>query len=388
MKILIKTSPEVGGCLVTGRRTFDRIETRPKTRATLDAALWQFVHEAGKRAVMAFFMVGVVRVAVSPPAASAVEMTNHTAVTRISAEPRQWSMSVRWENDTFGGSDRFYTDGVALSLAHTGPSWMDPVADWLPWGQGRRTVGYDITQAMFTPADTTRTVPDPKDRPYAGILSVGLSLHVERSNSYHGIKLLTGVVGPWSLAGETQREVHRLGGWGQSQGWDYQLKNEPIFNLAYEYRHKFLLAGDRDGWSAEALPSVGGMVGNVLTEGQVGGLLRFGYNIPNDFGITLARGMGQMPPPRRGAESRSSWGFSIYGGGVASLVLRDITLDGSTFRDSPSVDKDLFVPAAGVGIAIGNRRFLASFTYVFWGREFEGQQEYSKFGALTCSYFF
>ena len=168
------------------------------------------------------------------------------------------------------------------------------------------------------------------------------------------------------------------------------MENEPILNLAYEYRHKFRLAGRRDGWAVEALPIAGGWLGNVLIQGEIGGLVRLGYNIPDDFGATLARGMGYMPPPRwgEGAESRSSWDFSIYGGGIANLVLRDITLDGNTFEDSPSVDKDFFVPAAGVGMAIGNRHSLASFTYVFWGKEFENQQEYSKFGAITFSYFF
>ena len=72
---------------------------------------------------------------------------------------------------------------------------MDPVADWLPWGRGRRTVGYDLTQTIFTPADLTLADPDRKDRPYAGILSVGLTLHVERSNSCHGLKFMTGVFG-------------------------------------------------------------------------------------------------------------------------------------------------------------------------------------------------
>jgi len=319
--------------------------------------------------------------------------SNTTAATNDIALPiqsRDWSASVSWENDTFAGTDQFYTDGVSLSVAHTGPSWMDPVADWLPWGEGRRTVGYNVAQGMYTPADTTLAIPDPNDRPYAGILSLGLTLHVERSNSYHGLKFITGVVGPWSLAEETQREVHYYVGSGKPQGWSYQLKNEPIFNLAYEYRHKFRLAGRADGWAVQAMPMASAWLGNVLTEGQIGGLLRFGYRMPDDFGVALARDMGHLPPPPRqeGIRFRSSWGFSIYGGAVANLVLRDITLDGNTFQDSPSVDKELFVPVAAVGMAVGNRRFLASFTYVFWGKEFEGQPEYSQFGAVTFSYFF
>jgi hypothetical protein len=128
----------------------------------------------------------------------------------------------------------------------------------------------------------------------------------------------------------------------------------------------------------------------MLTQGQIGGIARFGYNMPDDFGPTLVRGMDFMPPPRRDPQrpSKSDWGFSVYGGALANLVLRDITLDGNTFKDSPSVDKEWFVPAAGVGMAVGNRRFQVSFAYIFWGKEFEGQDEDSKFGALTFSYFF
>ena len=301
----------------------------------------------------------------------------------------EWAASIRWENDTFGGTDRFYTDGVSLGVSHTGSSWMDSFANLLPWGEGRRTVGYDLTQGMFTPADTDRSVPDSKDRPYAGVLSFGLTLHVEKENSYHGLKFMTGVVGPSSLAQETQREVHNLIGDAVPQGWGHQLQDEPIFNLAYEYRHRFQLAGDREKWSLQASPVVGGWLGNVLTQGQIGGFVRAGYNMPDDFGPTLVRDMGHMPPPRRDPESRSSdWGFSVYGGAFSSVVLRDITLDGNTFQDSPSVDKKFFVPMAGVGMTVGNRKFQASFAYIFWGKEFEGQKQNEKFGSISVSYFF
>ena len=139
----------------------------------------------------------------------------------------------------------------------------------------------------------------------------------------------------------------------------------------------------------EALPFGGGWLGNMLTQGQAGGIARFGYNMPDDFGPTLVRGMDFMPPPRRDPDSsNSNWGFSVYGGAMANLVLRDITLDGNTFKDSPSVDKEWFVPAAGVGLTVGNRHFQAGFAYIFWGKAFEGQPEYSKFGSITFSYLF
>jgi len=321
---------------------------------------------------------------------SALASDSFGSTEKPSAPKREWAASVRWENDTFGGTDKFYTDGISLGISHTGPSWMDPFANWLPWGEGRRTVGYEVAQGMFTPANKDLSPPDPDDRPYAGILAFGLTLHVEKDRSYHGLKFVTGVVGPWSLAEETQNAVHGLTGNEKSKGWDYQLENEAIFNLAYEYRKKFQLAGDRERWSVQGLPLAGGWLGNMLIQGQAGGLLRFGYNMPDDFGPTLVRGMGHMPPPRRDAraQSKSDWGFSVYGGSAANVVLRDITLDGNTFEDSPSVDKKFFVPMAGVGASVGNRRFQASFSYIFWGKEFEGQDENAKFGSLAIRYFF
>ena len=50
-------------------------------------------------------------------------------------------------------------------------------------------------------------MPDPNDSPYAGILSFGLTLHVEKENSYHGLKFMTGVVGPWGI-GEGNAEYN------------------------------------------------------------------------------------------------------------------------------------------------------------------------------------
>ena len=324
------------------------------------------------------------------PVATAMEAT---AVSQATPPPaRIWTAAIRWENDTVANNDRFYTNGAAVSLAHTGESWANPVIDRLPWGQGRRTVTYSLSQAMFTPEETERATPNPADRPYAGVLTFDLGLHVDRDNRYHGLKLVFGVVGPWAGAGETQREVHRLINTIIPQGWDSQLHNEPIINLAYEHRRKYRVLGRADGWAVEALPVVGFMLGNLLTQGHAGGQVRLGYKIPDDFGATLLRGMSGLPPPRQPLpdtqSTDSTLGFYLYGAVRGNLVLHDITLDGNTFKDSPSVDKELFVPAAGVGVGVGNRRFLAAFSYVFAGKEFKGQRSAAEFGTLTFSYFF
>ncbi len=306
------------------------------------------------------------------------------------ASEHRWSASLRLENDVFANRDRFYSNGVSVSMIRRGESWLDPFADRLPWGHGRRTVGYELGQIMVTPEDITRAIPDPDDRPYSGILYLALSLHIDRQNAYHGLKLISGVVGSWSLAEETQTAVHRLVGSSLPQGWDAQLHNEPVLNLVYEHRRKYRLSRQAHRWAVEALPVAGFMLGNVLTEAHAGGQVRLGFNVPDDFGTTLMRGMVHLPPPRGNPEqqSKSSLGLFVYGGVAGNLVARNITLDGNTFEDSARVDKKPFVPAAEVGMAMGSRRFLASFAFVFWGREFRRQRGRSGFGALTLNYFF
>jgi len=311
--------------------------------------------------------------------------SNTNVPATLSSNSMQWSVSLRWENDTFSGTDRFYTDGVSLSIAHTGPSWIDFIADRIPCAKGRRTVAYEIGQIMVTPSDTKLAVPDPNDRPYAGILYVAVSIHIDHTNYYNGFKFITGVVGPWSLAEETQKQVHRWIHASLPQGWDYQLHTEPVLNLVYEHRRKYQIIGKSNGFGVEILPAGNIMLGNVLCQAQAGTQLRIGYNIPHDFGTTLMRGMVHMPPPR---ETSPKFGVYFYGGVHGNFVARDITLDGNTWKNSPSVDKEWFVPAAEVGMSVKCSRLIAAFSYVFWGQEFKNQPEHSEFGAFTVSYLF
>ena len=304
--------------------------------------------------------------------------------------PDRWAFSVRWENDTFGGTDRFYTDGISVSLFRLEPDWLRRCSEQLGWAPDQTAVSGEVGQIMVTPADTRRVIPDPGDRPYAGLLYAAVSLHLTQDVSYYGLKLISGVVGPWSLAEDTQKWVHKRVGSGIPQGWGSQLHNEPILNLVLEHRRKYRLWGEPEGFALEALPLGNLMLGNVLTQAQLGGQLRFGYRVSDDFGTTLMRGMVHLPPARQSPETHAvgAWGAYLFGGVNGNLVARNITLDGNTWKDSPSVDKEWWVPAAEVGAALSFRRFQCVFAYVFWGREFKGQPDLSEFGALTLTWRF
>jgi hypothetical protein len=75
--------------------------------------------------------------------------------------------------------------------------------------------------------------------------------------------------------------------------------------------------------------------------------------------------------------------WSLATGTQAHLVLRDMILDGNSFHDGPRVDRNVGVPMGLVGMTVGNERFQTCFSYVFCGKEFQGQDGVFEYGSVT-----
>ncbi|KAG0752523.1 hypothetical protein G6F63_016623 [Rhizopus arrhizus] len=69
----------------------------------------------------------------------------------------------------------------------------------------------------------------------------------------------------------------------------------------------------------------------------------------------------------------------------AAWVIRDITLDGNTFRSSHSVDKRHVVAQGGYGMALTHGRWKFAVARYHSTREFYGQREAPVFGSFTIS---
>src|ERR1700685_1656455 len=75
-------------------------------------------------------------------------------------------------------TDRFYVNGLRLGwTSPTGdvPNFLVDLGHTL-WGGGQQQIAFDLTQQIYTPAETTSTVASPYDRPYAGVLLGNFSL--------------------------------------------------------------------------------------------------------------------------------------------------------------------------------------------------------------------
>ena len=299
----------------------------------------------------------------------------------------QNAFSIREENDAIGGDDTNYTNGTSIALTQKGKGLLGGVWDLAGNTEGERFATYELTQLIFTPSDIRRSDPDPTDHPYAGLLYLGFTTHLQREKSLHSLKLITGVAGPAALADDAQSFVHRVWGFSQPQGWSYQIKNEPIINLVYEYRYKYALTPRDAAFGVELIPMGGAFLGNYLIQAETDVQCRIGYHLPDDFGTTVLRGISYLPFPQDD-KVHHAWGIYAFAGGGANLVARNIVLDGNSFAESRSVDKRLFLPAAEIGASLWTLQFQTTISYVMWGKEFYGQQTREDYGSILLSYFF
>jgi hypothetical protein len=243
---------------------------------------------------------------------------------------------------------------------------------------------------MYTPEDITVSVPDPTDRPYAGWLYLGVSFHNKTDRWFDIIEFNVGMIGPASIAGDTQRFVHHTLNIQEPEGWAHQVGNEPAINLIWERKVRLWRAGSAFGPGADAFAHWGASLGTLYTYANGGGLVRAGWNVPTDFGVSTIRLAGDINAPMAANDPRlrakRSWGLNVFGGFEGRAVLRDGTLDGNLFSDSASVDKYPFVADLSIGASLIVDRWKFSYSQVARSREFKGQKhDWHSFGSVNVA---
>ena len=314
------------------------------------------------------------------------------------------TFSIYMENDLFAGTDRQYTSGVKLGwssadLASYGDSPYAspflPVFNLLPYINGKayqKNLVFALGQNIYTPDDTESFAVVKGDRPYAGWLYLGVGVVWKDAEVRNSLVLNVGVVGSWSYAQETQRLVHDLRGLGHPNGWDNQLHNELGIVATYQREWRWPRHERRVGFDWELLPHAGLAVGNVQTYANLGGELRAGLNLPDDFGTAAIGPAATTSTPvggQQGAErARFDLGLYVFARADGRAVAHNIFLDGNTFGDSPSVDRKWFVADLSVGAAVnyGNTKF--AYAFVYRTEEFYGQKENQIFGTVSVNFAF
>lgn len=310
-------------------------------------------------------------------------------------------LNLRMDNDAFGSEsqDHGYSNGLALTMVSPDmvgqadaclPFLARSVNRYVQWahpgGFEQQNLLMGITHGIYTPDDKTRSDLIEEDRPYAGVLMLGLGYNARSGDSLQTTHLRIGMVGPSARGQEVQNAVHSVIDVRRAQGWQHQLRDEPLLQALHERLHRWQPSAtdNADGWGWDVIGHAGGSLGNFATYANTGAEMRFGWRVPDDFGSNPLRPAGENTASRNNAV-RPGWAWHAFVSLETRAVLRDITMDGNTFKTSHSVEKEPLVADIGYGAVVSRGHWKMTLAQYQRSREFEGQLEPPSFGSLSVS---
>lgn len=310
---------------------------------------------------------------------------------RVRINPNKNYISISIENDNLGGgTDQFYTSGVRLSYFNVNtqvPDIMEEIDDHIPTFDINDTTSttYSIGQNIFTPQNISIRANQDNDRPWAAFLYGSVGLTTLEDNHIDELGLTVGLIGPEALGEQTQKLVHRhLTDSPMPKGWKNQLDFEPGLILSWQRRWPRAFHYDLGDYRLRAEPNMIVSLGNIYTYAGAGMMFSFG---PYQGVLQDTPPRVQPAPPGTGyfETPDQNWSWYAFAGADGRAVARNIFLDGNTFTDSHSVDKEYFVGDLIGGFALTLRDYRLAYSLNFRSDEFKGQSDDSVFGAVTLT---
>ncbi|MBT8043435.1 MAG: lipid A deacylase LpxR family protein [Verrucomicrobiae bacterium] len=314
------------------------------------------------------------------------------------------------DNDLFTGTDSNYTNGARISYITEGKPLIDipfvqknlerlsgdgESAGWIQkiWGfQNPREVeysyGFALTQLMFTPETRESLTPPPGEHPYAGWLGIGFSLHARDAHALNSVEISFGITGKHSYAQESQDFIHELRDIEKFQGWDSQIPEEFTVNIDFNQRRCWVFLDDVElplNLEIDGFHETGYSFGNYLTAAHIGGLVRFGWNLPVEFSdprLTTSAHTQKLYSDESVNSKR--WSFYVLAGARASGILHDITLDGPVFRSfDTGVDREPLVGELYAGFGARYRGWELGYVHTYRSKRFKTQKDPQAFGSVS-----
>jgi lipid A 3-O-deacylase len=193
---------------------------------------------------------------------------------------------VSMDNDFFAfrKEDGAYTNGLRLDFFYATKKRSSVPSIFIGAGEGSLiTTDFGIMQVMITPNEIRDIHPPEGDYPYSGSLfgmvSVN-SINKQRTKSVT-TEYVAGVIGPASLAGQTQIGFHRLAGFVRPVGWDTQYPTTLFTNINISAEELLASVHGRVEWI------VGGelQLGTMRNSARVQSIIRIGKMNPYFSGV-------------------------------------------------------------------------------------------------------
>jgi len=268
---------------------------------------------------------------------------------------------LEFNNDVIFQSDNQFSNGWTFQI-HTavaenwsnikGPShFLTDFAQQIPTLTGD-DLNYRMSLSIGQIIQTPENLSDPdlitNDVPYAGALTLKTTWIAFNNIDFRGFEIVVGILGRPSLAEQTQNLVHLMSDSETANGWDNQLKTEPIINLNYMRKNKFYQAGNLAAFSFDASISGEAQLGTMFTTAGFRLETRFGENMPRGF-VYRPDPIGRFLTYDATMAPIKSKQASIYGSFTVgtSYYAHNLFLDGNVFSEPVHhVEKENLVSVA------------------------------------------
>lgn len=313
----------------------------------------------------------------------------HSSIAQASP-PESW-FSLTFDNDFFVGNDSGYTNGLTFSRFDVAPGadklkkgfLLKPLAWTLPKGKTSFSVnGYTLGQLMSTPSDISVSVPPEGEIPYAGLLFFTNSYAQRYEGKGYSDRISTtlGFVGPVAQGEAAQKAVHQILGSDEPMGWDTQLENELVFQLS---RARAWRTWHSNNDYADIVSTAEMNLGTIESSVSAGAFFRVGKDLNRSYPSLLYF-------TSRISNPVSPNGWQLFFGLRGEYMLRQIFLDGNTFRDSRSIEynRDSLGAAGGYSYSFDKVLLtIALYDLNILGSEVENSQtELTRFGTFTLAF--
>ncbi len=142
-----------------------------------------------------------------------------------------------YDNDFFGGTDYYYTQGIKLEYVHPALKKFPITKLLVKPRNSELKYGIGIDLFGYTPTSIRSPHILYGDRPYAGCISfktfmIGVdTVRQQRLSS----AMTVGIIGSGALGREIQTVIHRTIGKKIPQGWKHEIRNDLILNYQINY---------------------------------------------------------------------------------------------------------------------------------------------------------
>ncbi|PST81727.1 DUF2219 domain-containing protein [Pedobacter yulinensis] len=303
-----------------------------------------------------------------------------TAIQAGAQGPFKNEFGFRSDNDAylFYGQDRYYTNGLYIYYRHAADQ------QHLRSGLEKRIWEFSAGQGMYNPISGYSPEAGQQDRPFAGYLFAGAALNQLYSNeSALKLAVQAGVIGPAALGREAQELLHRIVGFYEIRGWEYQVREDLALNFSASYNRLIFRPAEGDfDLSAEGYANVG----TAFSGAGAAAVFRLG-RINQFFHSAYLQASASNAPKQKALHASE---FFLYVKPQLNLVAYDATIQGGMFnRDSPvTFGAKPFVFVQQLGLNYSSQRFTIDFGLTFKSKEVKSTARPHQYGSVSMYYRF